>query len=508
MSKKLISSNDSESSKALFGTIIENQHIQSTVINDLSDRLDKMDTRIDSLDTDVDGSGDINTNNALIENDLSVKKDTNDPAVGYKTVLGNDMELGVGQFESKFLRGLHQGAYRSSINAIYYNHWTPVPNSNNHVRLIHPEIKLAHPTPTEAENTGSYNTFQIGPLGTSKIDSTGSEINGVNNNSFIVNLREQINNNNNNDNMLSVKMVSVCTQNDGPHISFENVSPDVNSSSEVAYIGAQVLTDNTGDQGSLVFKTLKTTSETNTNTGATTIESACEERLRINEHGAVGIAGTNFGDAGAVLTSNGNAASVSWTTKETMFTNPTFTTGIAVGRSGGFAGLNLINTTNNHSWRFAGPGNVFTTGLSTDSNGLILAYIDGPLGQSGSTETFTCHFNSNGSLSIRNSFFGNKTITVSDDRLKFNEEIINNGLETILQLNPTKYDKSLVLNVEENTEREAGFIAQEVFKIPELKPYVIEGNQEHPWRINYTCIIPYLVSAIKELKMQVEELKK
>ena len=38
------------------------------------------------------------------------------------------------------------------------------------------------------------------------------------------------------------------------------------------------------------------------------------EKLRINNVGAVSIGGgTNFGDAGAVLTSNGNAASVSWT---------------------------------------------------------------------------------------------------------------------------------------------------------------------------------------------------
>lgn len=504
MSKKLISSNDSESSKALFGTIIENQHIQSTVINDLSDRLDKMDTRIDSLGT----SGDINTNNALIQNDLSVKKDTNDSAVGYKTVLGNDMDLGVGKFQSKFLRGNGSGLFSSNVNAIYYDLWSPVINTDplvppHHVRLIHPEIKLAHQTPSyTSENVGNYNTFQIGPLGTSNIDSTGSIIpgNDINNNYFKVNLRENVDSTN----ILSVKMGSVCTQNDGPNISFENVNPDVGSRSEVAYIGAQVLTDSDGDQGSLVFKTLST----NTDNGTTVSE--CSEKLRINNVGAIGIGGTNFGDANAVLTSNGNAASVIWT-NDPIFNRLVIQDtgsggGIDINRIGGFANINIINSSNNHLWRFAGPGQVNSD--INDSNGLLLEYADGPLGQPGTTEYFNCHFNSNGSLSIRNSFFGNKTITVSDDRLKFNEEIINNGLETILQLNPTKYDKSLVLNVEENTEREAGFIAQEVFKIPELKPYVIEGNQEHPWRINYTCIIPYLVSAIKELKMQVEELKK
>lgn len=317
MSKKLISSNDSESSKALFGTIIENQHIQSTVINDLSDRLDKMDTRIDSLGT----SGDINTNNALIQNDLSVKKDTNDSAVGYKTVLGNDMDLGVGKFQSKFLRGNGSGLFSSNVNAIYYDLWSPVINTDplvppHHVRLIHPEIKLAHQTPSyTSENVGNYNTFQIGPLGTSNIDSTGSIITGSsNNNYFTVNLRENVESTN----ILSVKIGSVFTANNGPNISFENVSPDVGSSPEVAYIGAQVLTDNTGDQGSLVFKTLKTTTLTDTDTGSITVESVCNERLIINQHGAVGVYAAfwlptpDFGLPGAVFTSNGGWMPPTW----------------------------------------------------------------------------------------------------------------------------------------------------------------------------------------------------
>ena len=95
----------------------------------------------------------------------------------------------------------------------------------------------------------------------------------------------------------------------------------------------------------------------------------------------------------------------------------------------------------------------------------------------------------------------------SDDRLKFNEEIINNALDTILQLQPKKYDKSLTLNVEENTEREAGFIAQEVFEIPELKPYVVEGTAEEAWRLNYSCFIPYLVSAVKEQNAIISSLR-
>ena len=52
----------------------------------------------------------------------------------------------------------------------------------------------------------------------------------------------------------------------------------------------------------------------------------------------------------------------------------------------------------------------------------------------------------------------------SDDRLKFNETPIINASQIIKQLNPVVYDKSKVLNVEEDTFKEAGLIAQEVLK--------------------------------------------
>jgi len=174
---------------------------------------------------------------------------------------------------------------------------------------------------------------------------------------------------------------------------------------------------------------------------------------------------------------------------------------LVLSRSGGFANINFKNTSNNHRWRFAGPGGMQTSGIFSDPYGLAVNY------NNGTTEFNQYHFMSNGSLAIKNTFYSNKTITVSDDRIKFNEKIINNGLNTILQLKPVKYDKSLILNVEENTEKEAGFIAQEVFEIPELKPYVVEGTEEDFWRLNYSCIIPYLVSAIKEQNEVINSLK-
>ena len=71
------------------------------------------------------------------------------------------------------------------------------------------------------------------------------------------------------------------------------------------------------------------------------------EKLRINNVGAIGIGGATFGDAGAVLQSNGNAASVSWTTTP-IFDNAKVSNRLSLGNVGrdqnvifGFSGYNL-----------------------------------------------------------------------------------------------------------------------------------------------------------------------
>ena len=94
----------------------------------------------------------------------------------------------------------------------------------------------------------------------------------------------------------------------------------------------------------------------------------------------------------------------------------------------------------------------------------------------------------------------------SDDRLKYNEEPINNPLSTIRKLNPQVYDKASELNDTINTNREAGFIAQEVYEIPELKDFVKppETDPDIPipypyWILNYGPLFTYNIAATKEL---------
>ena len=115
---------------------------------------------------------------------------------------------------------------------------------------------------------------------------------------------------------------------------------------------------------------------------------------------------------------------------------------------------------------------------------------------------------------IIGSFNANIITASSDDRLKFNEKNITNGLEVINQLNAKIYDKSKTLNVEEDTHKETGLIAQEVLQT-DLSFCVtggdytdFMGNQiEEPYKVNYNDVIGYLISAVKELKIKVEILE-
>ena len=91
----------------------------------------------------------------------------------------------------------------------------------------------------------------------------------------------------------------------------------------------------------------------------------------------------------------------------------------------------------------------------------------------------------------------------SDDRLKFNEKDVTDGLSVVRRLQPQTYDKSNELNSEINTKKEVGLIAQDVLLIPELAHTVHQGPEdERPddrYHVDYNGAFVYGLSAIKEL---------
>ena len=95
----------------------------------------------------------------------------------------------------------------------------------------------------------------------------------------------------------------------------------------------------------------------------------------------------------------------------------------------------------------------------------------------------------------------------SDDRLKWEEKDITNGLEIVDKLKPQIYWKGKKINdvepSEEERVRESGFIAQDVEQIQELAHIVsiadATNETEATYALNYTQLIAYNVSAIQEL---------
>lgn len=124
-------------------------------------------------------------------------------------------------------------------------------------------------------------------------------------------------------------------------------------------------------------------------------------------------------------------------------------------------------------------------------------------------------------------FYPQVTTAPSDDRLKHNEIIIDNGLNIIRQLIPQKYQKTKKMKdadfngeLEDGTWKwEAGVIAQDVEKITGLEYLVGQGgfpsqedidngieNIEYPKTVIYNDLFVYNIAATKELDRIVQAL--
>ncbi len=107
----------------------------------------------------------------------------------------------------------------------------------------------------------------------------------------------------------------------------------------------------------------------------------------------------------------------------------------------------------------------------------------------------------------------NGVIQTSDERLKKNIGSIDKGLDAILKLRPVKYN----WKNDRDSKPESGFLAQEVFKIiPDAvitHEYVIDSDGNEVLKeveylgMDYSKIIPVLVSAIQEQQKLIEELQ-
>jgi hypothetical protein len=105
------------------------------------------------------------------------------------------------------------------------------------------------------------------------------------------------------------------------------------------------------------------------------------------------------------------------------------------------------------------------------------------------------------------SFYANSVQLTSDYRLKKNIKPLENGISTVLKLNPVNYEKKNSLESSNYDKKENGFIAQEIQKV---LPYIVDEGKDKDrlLSVDYTSIIPVLTKAIQEQQVIIEQLKK
>ena len=131
---------------------------------------------------------------------------------------------------------------------------------------------------------------------------------------------------------------------------------------------------------------------------------------------------------------------------------------------------------------------------------------------------YPLYIDNSGFLKYNETIFSNITSgtfnNLSDDRLKFNETVIRNGLEIIRKLNPQLYDKTFTFKSPDFTGllseyyiKEAGLIAQDIQNINDISYIVESGDESNPYKVKYNDIFIYYLAGIKELSEIIDKQK-
>tara|TARA_B110000977_G_scaffold7547_1_gene10358 strand:+ start:2249 stop:4501 length:2253 start_codon:yes stop_codon:yes gene_type:complete len=225
------------------------------------------------------------------------------------------------------------------------------------------------------------------------------------------------------------------------------------------------------------------------------------QRMRIGHNGEIGFGANNdTGSSNEVLLSGGGASSPYWgpAPASSLPQNPSF------------------NSVSTQAIYGTAPNVYMTMNASRGGYGRCLIGT-GYAGfqQEHYVNEFNCYYNGSGTGLYLNwhgggvYYSGNNQL--SDDRVKFNETNITNGLEVIRKLSPEKYTKRMP--TEKIGTEEAGFIAQEVMAIPELKFAVKHPDKElipgdpntRYYAVAYESIFTYAVAGLKELDTIVQK---
>jgi len=229
------------------------------------------------------------------------------------------------------------------------------------------------------------------------------------------------------------------------------------------------------------------------------------------------VLGSNAGNFGQTMRIETRAPGAYWGDMEMRFiyngggNNATITKNIMTLKQSGNVGINQSSPTRTLHVEGEGSGTtdvlyvVHGNGSHTGDGITVLSantgkpfYIDGSVG-SGFAEITTA-YNANPNFRISGDVVAYAT---SDKRFKDNLKVIENPIDKVQQLNGYTFDWNDKQDLYKG--KDYGVVAQEVEKVmPEIVDTRFNGHKA----VKYEKVVPLLIEAIKELKAEIEELKK
>lgn len=161
-----------------------------------------------------------------------------------------------------------------------------------------------------------------------------------------------------------------------------------------------------------------------------------------------------------------------------------------------------IQPYNSYVTRWEGLGHYYHYRSSTSGNTWLKIYLGTNAPRLSGSEGYIRFYDTESS--VYNNIYVKNVYTGFDLRLKTNVASLSSSTAKVLALRPVTYSFAKTGKEEKLSQREIGFIAQEVEKVlPEAVVTDDDGNK----LVNYTTVIPIFTGAIQELNARIAALQ-
>jgi len=215
--------------------------------------------------------------------------------------------------------------------------------------------------------------------------------------------------------------------------------------------------------------------------------SAVTEKMRIDKNGNVGIGYTS---PGSKLSVNGDGGFVSNSSSRVLYLTQNATDAGNI--------IQFLDQSGNNVWELVGRNSNFYIYNNQNSVGYVLESNS----SNGHVAILKGGTNASYPLDVTGTIRSTAdVIAYSDRRVKENIKTIDNALDKVIKLRGVSYNRKDI----DDKSTKIGVIAQEV---KEILPEVVENDLEDKYSVAYGNMAGLFIEAIKELKAEIEELKK